>query len=49
MIRLALITSHLQKDGTYAACAVFDSMNAKEYKQLDSEIKKLIEVLNEKK
>jgi putative heme iron utilization protein len=46
MIRLSVISSHIQKDNTYAACAVFDSMTSKEYKQLVDGIKKLLEDLN---
>lgn len=46
MIRLAVITSHLQKDKTYTACVVFDSMTSKEYKLLDEKIKEIVEVMN---
>jgi len=48
MIRLSVLSFHFQKDKTYAACAVFDSMTSKELKQLDDGIKKLLEDLNEK-
>lgn len=46
MIRLAVLTSHLQKDKTYAACIVFDSMTSKEYKLLDEKIRKMVDELN---
>lgn len=46
MIRISVITSHLQKDKTYAATVIFDSMNLKEFKLLDSAIKKIVGDLN---
>lgn len=46
MIRISVITSHLQKDKTYAACAIFDSMSNKEYKLLEEKIRKIVDDLN---
>lgn len=46
MIRISVITSHLQQDKTYAVCAIFDSMDFKESKLLDGRIRQLITELN---
>jgi len=46
MIRIAVNSSHLQKDKTYAACVVFDSMTSKEYKFLSEKLIKLVDDIN---